>query len=381
MDIQNPIQKRLVWGLALYEVFVISAVAYAGVVTATAGGGPILSAIPVLVVAASEALRVPLSAWATRLSLGNRLLALTVLGALAVVSAEGLALSFDNLIAARTKAVTDAQRVVDTASAAVAAIEDKRAGAKADLEVAEREAAAAGAKVSSMIAAPPQAPGFSGSTCRNSRGATYACPQDMAAQRTFAQARADYAHRLSDAEGAAKAARTAADARQGVLAGITAGAAADALAKARRGLADAAEASPMHRIAASWFGVRAGELTEAQFSAFRKYAVAGLSLSLATLSALTAWLAFQRPRDDRRSALSRSLRALIARHRKRIVVERVVEREVEKVVQIVKEVPIHVTTIRHVPVDYRNGRFVRAEEKEIVSGDANPVLRAIAGGR
>ena len=98
----------------------------------------------------------------------------------------------------------------------------------------------------------------------------------------------------------------------------------------------------MHRIAASWFGVRPADLGDRRFSTFRKWAVGGLSVSLAIMSALIAWLAFQKPRPENESKLARAIRAYLARRRKPIV--RVVEKTVEvpgpeRVVEVVREVP------------------------------------------
>lgn len=304
-----PIQRRLILGLALYEVFVISAVAYAGISNATAGGGPLVAAIPVLIVAASEALRVPLSAWATRLSFLNRVLALLVLGCLALASAEGLALAFDNLIAARTKIVSNAARGVDIATANLAQAQRHLAPEQTRLASAENEVAQLDAKHHALIASPP---GFSGTVCRNRKGATFGCPADAAAQRT-------YARQLDSLEEQRRAARAVVAEAQRSVMSIDITAPTSALALANRDYTDALEASPMHRIAASWFGIRAVDLSEQQFSVFRKYAVTGLSLALASMSALVAWLAFQPEATAKPSRLSRALRAYIARRRKAVI--------------------------------------------------------------
>lgn len=311
-----PVQRRLILGLALYELFVISAVAYAGI---AAGGGSLVAAIPVLVVAASEALRVPLSAWATRLSFLNRVLALLVLGCLALASAEGLALSFDNLIAARTRVVSAAAKRVDVAAADLAAARQRAAPEQSRLEAAQTEITQLDAQQRALIASPPAAPAISNIVCRTARGSTHSCPADATAQRTYATARADYSRQLSSLEEQRHIARSQVEAAQRALRAIDIAGPTATVLLANRDYADALEASPMHRIAASWFGVRAVELTERQFSIFRKYAVTGLSLALASMSALVAWLAFQPEASHEPNKLSRSLRAYIARRRKAVV--------------------------------------------------------------
>jgi hypothetical protein len=99
-----------------------------------------------------------------------------------------------------------------------------------------------------------------------------------------------------------------------------------AVSRAERQLADAAQNSPVHRIAGSIFGTKAAQITEEQMQLFRKYAIGGLSLALASMSALVAWLAFQEPVPKQESKLSRAIRSYLARKRKPIV--RVVEKPV-----------------------------------------------------
>jgi hypothetical protein len=315
----EPLQRRLITGLVIYEVFVIGAVAFSGISIATSGGSPLYAAIPVLVVAASEALRVPLSAWATRLSFGNKVMAMFVLACLAIASAEGLALAFDNLIAARTRIVSDAAKRVDEASAKLKTVEQKLAPTKAALQSAEHEISALDAKHSALINTPPVPPGFSGTTCRNRKGSVYGCPADTAAQKTYAATRADHARQIETLEAARKSARESVSQLQTRVAGIDIATPTSSLALANRDLSDSLEASPMHRIAASWFGVRAVDITEQQFSVFRKYAVTGLSVALASMSALVAWLAFQPANSDKQTKLSRAIRAFLARRRKPLI--------------------------------------------------------------
>ena len=95
--------------------------------------------------------------------------------------------------------------------------------------------------------------------------------------------------------------------------------AAGAASVAERAVQDAAEDSPVHRIAAAIFGVSASKLTFEQFSNFRFWAISGVSISLASMSALVGWLAFQEPAPKGESKLSRALRAYLARKRKPIV--------------------------------------------------------------
>ena len=89
-------RQRLFWALIFFEVCVISITAYAGLNMAVARGGTILMALPLMMIAAAETLRVPLSGYATQLSWPKQLLAGVVLLAIAFASAEGLSLSLLN---------------------------------------------------------------------------------------------------------------------------------------------------------------------------------------------------------------------------------------------------------------------------------------------
>jgi hypothetical protein len=258
--------------------------------------------------------------------------------------------------------VNAAARKVDLAQNDVASAEHKVAPLKAALASAEKEVAALDAKHASLVSTPPASPGFSGTTCKSRRGAVYGCPADGAAQKTYAAARSDYARQLQEIDGQRAKAQQAATDLQHQLAAIDVATPAAALSLARRDASDAAETSPMHRIAGSWFGVKAGDVTADQFASFRKYAVGGLSISLATMSALVGWLAFQEPSKERESKLSRALRAYVARRRKGVV--RIVEREVsvgERVVEVPVEKIVEkpVTVIKYLP------QFLPSSEMEL----------------
>ena len=89
------IRRRLWIVLLVYETLVIGIVAGAGLNIALAGGGSLPMAAPLAPDLCAEALRIPLSAMATRLRWPGRLLAAIALLAIAVGSAEGLAVAFE----------------------------------------------------------------------------------------------------------------------------------------------------------------------------------------------------------------------------------------------------------------------------------------------
>jgi hypothetical protein len=322
--IHDPIQRRLIIALIVYECFVISATAYAGITIALSGGAPLFAAIPVLMVSASEGLRIPLSAWATRLSYNNRLLAVAVLGCLALASAEGVSLSLDSLFAARVQSVTVALDAVDRAKAELAAAESRAAPIRDAIKSADKQIAAAEIKQAALITATPASPGFSGARC--GKYGNRPCAVDSTAQATYRKALADHGRQMAAIDAERKAAVTARADAANSLAAIDLAGPQSAVSRAERQLADAAQNSPVHRIAGSIFGVKAALLSEEQMQTFRKYAIGGLSLALACMSGLVGWLAFQEPVPKQESKLSRALRAYVARRRKPII--RIVEKPV-----------------------------------------------------
>ena len=95
------IRRRLWVMLCLYEALIISIVAAAGLNISLSGGGSLFLAAPLLLISCAEALRIPLSAMATRLRWGGQLLAAIALLGIAVGSAEGLGVAFQILPANR----------------------------------------------------------------------------------------------------------------------------------------------------------------------------------------------------------------------------------------------------------------------------------------
>ena len=310
----DTLQRRLIYCLIVYECFVIGSVAYTGITIALAGGAPVFAALPVLLVSASESLRIPLSGWASKLSAGNRLLGVFVLGLLALASAEGISLSLDTLFDARIKLVAKQQRILDLAQGELASRRDKALPLEKQITSLEQGVVATNAQMTALISNPPTAPGFSGKTCRGK-----SCGADLTAQATYRRVLAARSKEMADLKAKVYADEGKLEEARHDLSGIDLAGAAGAVSVAERAVQDAAEDSPVHRIAAAIFGVSASKLTFEQFSNFRFWAISGVSFSLASMSALVGWLAFQEPAPKGQSKLSRALRAYIARRRKPLV--------------------------------------------------------------
>jgi hypothetical protein len=128
-------------------------------------------------------------------------------------------------------------------------------------------------------------------------------------------------------------------------------AAGDALTDARRDLDDQLLLSPMHELAAAIYGVRASELTEAQFNWVKRFAILGLAGAFASLSAVASLVVHQEPK--RSDKLARALRAWLARRRKRLVIHHDVPGPVEFRDRVV---------VRHVPYSVEHRMKVRPSD-------------------
>jgi hypothetical protein len=113
------IVRRLWVVLCIYETLVIVIVAGAGLNISLSGGGSLYMAAPLLLIACAEALRIPLSAVATRLRWFGKLLAAIALLAIAIGSAEGLAVAFEAFLQNRVVEIMRAAHKVEWAQQAV----------------------------------------------------------------------------------------------------------------------------------------------------------------------------------------------------------------------------------------------------------------------
>jgi hypothetical protein len=325
------VRKRLMRFLWAYETLVIAIVAGAGLNIALMGGGSLPMAAPLALIACAEALRVPLSAMAVRLKWPGRLLAAIALLAIAVGSAEGLAVAFEAFlqnrvveIARAERDVERAQRVVDTAAA--------------DRAAAESETRELDLQAQALARSMPQAPAGSNRTC-TWRGQRVTCSADAAAAAAYREAMNAYDARLKalmDARAALRSKRTA----------TTPGAAQDALAEARQAFAEKAGQSPVWRLTAAVFGEDASAVTEAQFATVKKFVTGTLAIAFATLSMLVSIVVHAQLRDGKPSKLSLAVRRMIAARRKtlRRIRERIEYRDRVKFI--------------YVPCDPRTGKVL-----------------------
>ena len=363
IDMTSGARQRLFWTLIFFEVCVISITAITGLSMALAHGGSLMMAMPLLMIASAETLRIPLSGYATQLSWPKQFLASVVLLAIAFGSAEGLSLAFEQFVNNRVISISRAQRAFTRAQVAVDAQNRESASRQEALNIARDDVSRLDVALRDFLNHPPGLPAFSGRTCTGRYGKTVTCDSDRRAQETYAQARQSHTQQLEKLRVERQEAQARVDRLK--LTPVDDPAAGENLRDARQNLVEEISQSPMHRLAAAIFSVPLEELTPAQFETVKKYGVISLAIAFATVSMLASIIVHTDPHDRSESKLSRALRAWIARRRKPIVriVEKIVETPVEVITEVERrvEVPVEKIVFKYIPFDYTTGRRVSPE--------------------
>lgn len=383
----TTLRNNLIKLLWFYEYSVILICIGAGVFLAVDNGGTIIMAAPLLLIAAAESLRIPLAAWSMHLRTAGRSLAYLVLLCIAIGSFEGLSLAFEQFINNRVVRVMAAEVKVDDIQAVIDARGKSIDALKEELSVAQSIKAEADLKVKSQTESKNELIHSSNRNCDyGSRLNRYhgACQDDITnskINRSNAENTRNRAQRLDqEADGARKKVENISrELKSRTLEDIIP--VTNDLRKAKQILTSELRLSPMHRLAASVYGIKVTDLTDDQFETVKKYAVFGLAGAFSTLSMLVSIVAHTKPNDGTQSKITRSLRALLARLRKPIVRTQIVEvikeiineveviKPVEKIVEkyIEKYVPYDFATMRRINPDFTHGDKVE--------------LRSVQGGR
>ena len=331
------------------EAAVVSTLAVSSFHIAFSGPSPDwLAGAPILTVVALESMRLPLAFRLSKMRLAGAACAVAMLAGLSVVTGEAASLAFENLIFQRARPVVEAERDLAKAEidrGALKQVAERRAEEiarlAADVEAARRHRA--------EIDKPPelQAPP-AGRTCAGKHGASWNCGAGVQAEAVRANAAAQKAHAGELKDASAQVA--VAEARLGTVAPAPDMRASDeAVADARRKVADARAMNPMFRVAAAWSRTPVEDLTSEQFETVKHWAVIALSGATALATALAAIIASLPERDGRRGKLLLALRRMIAARRKTLRrLEETVRVEVRDRVKLVY-VPVHADT--GLPVD------------------------------
>lgn len=311
------VHRRLMRVLWAYETLVIAVVALAGLNIALSAGGSLPMAAPLALIACAEALRIPLSGWATRLRIGGRLVAFLALAAIAVGSAEGLAVAFEAFLQNRVVEIARAARDVEKAQAAVDLAKSaiaRQDAARAELAGEMRELDSQAAELAKSM---PQPPAGSNRVC-TWKGQRVTCSADSAVAAAYRDAMKAYDARLQGLTGRRAALQAGVDAARANEASSASPAASDALLEAKRAFEEKAAQSPVWRLTASVFGEDSAAVTPAQFATVKKFVAASLAIAFATLSMAVSIAAHLQPRSEMPGKVSRMLRAWLARRRRPI---------------------------------------------------------------
>jgi hypothetical protein len=378
-DMTSGARTRLFWTLIFFEACVISITAYTGLNMAVARGGSFAMALPLLMIAAAETLRIPLSGYATQLSWPKQILAGLVLIAIALGSAEGLSLAFEQFVNNRVVSISQAQRSFLKAKAIVDTQKNDKRLDQIALAVARDDVARLDVALRDFLNNPPGLPSFSGRTCTGRFGKAVTCDSDRRAQETYAQARQSHNLQLENLRAERQEAQVRVD--QLKLTPKADMLATETFDDARQHLIEEMSQSPIHRFTASIYGVPVEDLTENQFQTVKKYGVISLAIAFAIVSMLASVVVHTEPHDKSESKVSRALRAWIARRRKPIV--RVVEKIIETPVEVIKEVerrievPVEKIVFKYIPFDYTTGRRASPEYEYTDSVS----LKTVRGGK
>jgi hypothetical protein len=380
IQLRNQLRKFM-WA---YEAIVIAVCITAGVLLAVNSGGDIIMAIPLLLIAAAECLRIPISAWAIHLRPLGQALAVVVLLAIAVGSFEGLSIAFEQFVNNRVINVMRAENDVADAKVAIEAKDKATQETKDEIEIAKLAVVEANKKVADHHATKPRPPEAAKGTCTTKSGQRIECSGSRTNAATFRMEVNEFNSRSRELDTDAAKAQKRVDDLASKLAEINRQdmtPITNHLRDAQRNLKEVLRLSPMHRLAASIYGVKVTDLSEDQFETVKKYAVFGLAGAFSILSMLVSVIAHQKPHDGTESKVSRALRKYLARIRKPIVTRETVEVIKEVIVEKIVEKPVDKIVTQRietlVPYDYATGRRINPDATlgEKVS------LKAVSGGR
>ena len=316
MTTDAHIVRRLWAVLVIYEALVIAIVAGAGLLISLSGGGSMAMAAPLVLIACAEALRLPLSAMATRLRLFGKLLAAVALLAIAVGSAEGLAVAFEAFLQNRVVEIAHAARNVERAQQAVDKAVGERALNDANVAGLADQVRELDAEVAALAHELPTPPAGTNRTCTGKKGARVTCAADANAVAAYATGLKAYNERLQSLASQRGALQAKVDAARAFEPPAALPEAARALLDAKETFDEKAGQSPVWRLTAAVFSERMSAVTETQFATVKKFVVATLAVTFATLSMAVSIVAHARLKNDAPSKLARAFRALLAARRK-----------------------------------------------------------------
>jgi hypothetical protein len=331
----DTIRRRLKGVLYTTEASVIAITAWSGYNMSTGHGGSMAMAMPLFLIAAAESVRVPLAGWATRVSTAGKVGACIALGAISIMSFEGLSMAFEQFINNRVVTVMHAAHAVEKDQRSVDHISEARSLADGDLAKLTAEAGTLDGQITELSKTRPPALAPSTRVCmapvKNKKGQIISqtripCKDDLENNKTQRDSIKNYDERLNALLADRKSKQDMIAAAHGKVTALDSTAANDALLAAKQTLDEELQLSPMHRLAASLYRVPISAVTEEQFNAVKNYAMFGLAGAISVLTMLVSLVAHSQARVDIKPGKVRNaIRAFIARRRKPIKVTKVVE--------------------------------------------------------
>jgi hypothetical protein len=322
------------------EVTVISTLAVSSYNVAFSGHeADWLAGAPLLTVCALESLRLPIAFRLARMRLTGLVCSAALLAGLSVITGEAASIGFENLIFQRSRPVVEAERDLARAEIGLAALQDAANSRTADIEAARRHR-------SDIDKAPALQPVPESKTCSLRRGGSWACSAPVQAQAVASNAAAMKSH-AEELKAASAAIRTA-EARPAP----DLGKAGEAVAEAKRRVADARAMNPMFRVAATWQRVPVEDLTSVEFEVVKHWAVIALATATAVTTALAAVISSLPDRTGKPSRLARAIRLWLVGRRRALHRLGAETKIVDRIVRVREFVPTHPET--GMPLDRRS---------------------------
>jgi hypothetical protein len=362
------VHKRLMRALWMTEVSVIAITAGSGLNLSLGHGGSVAMAAPLFLISAVELVRIPLAGWSTRLGIAGKASAAVALAAIAVMSFEGLSMAFEQFVNNRVVTVMHAQHDVEKAQRAVDHVNEARGLADADLAKLTSEANQLDKQITELSRTMPSQAKPSNRVCTQStkKGVMkVACGVDVTNANTYQVAMIEYNSRLGRLEADRHTKQAQIDTAHGKETAIDDNVAADNLSTAKQALIEELQTSPMHRVAASVYGVPVAQVTEAQFNVVKNFAMFGLAGAISVMTMLVSLIAHMMPKSDRPGKVGNAIRALVARWRRPLkvnVVKEVPGPETIRTVEIPVPVPGPETVkIKWLAYDHATGRRIKPD--------------------
>jgi hypothetical protein len=353
VSISDATVRRRLWAvLIVYEILVITIVAFAGLNIALAAGGDLFLAAPLALIACAEGLRVPLAAMAVRLRWTGRMLAGVALLAISILSAEGLSVALEaflqNRVAEIARAAGELERAklsVDAADANVASL----AGQVKEID----------AQIAALAKSAPVAPAASNRTC-TWKGQKVSCSADADAVAAYRAASKAHDGRLASLTGQRITLQAKVDAARSPAASA-------ALLEARRTFEEKASQSPVVRLTAAVFSEDVSAVTPEQFSTVKKYVVATLAIAFAVLSMVVSIAVHAETKQERKPGrVANAMRSMFAARRK--AANRLKHRVEFK----------DRTVIRYLPVDAASGKVLDDPTFPAAAASSTPNFKVVS---